>query len=95
MQNQNKSNLYVFLLYINVIISYYFKVEFAIIKSEHSMVNAILEITQDALSVVAVQVQTRHLLFLSLNMTKEFWHMENRIHDLGTNRLILLTCSSP
>ncbi len=54
------SNLHVFLLYFNVIISYSFKVEFAIIKSKCSVVAAILEITQDALCIVAVQVQTLH-----------------------------------
>ncbi len=57
----NKSNLHVFILYINVIISYSFK-EFAKNESilclcgRRNLVATILEITQDTLSIV----QTLH-----------------------------------
>ncbi len=63
----NKSNLHVFILYINVLISYSFN-EFA--KKRDVLCAAILEITQDALHVVAARVLTNHfdVFFLLLNI---------------------------
>ncbi len=67
MQNQNKSNLHVFLLYINIIILCSFS-EFAIIKRECSVVATILKITQDALEVV-VQTLYFNVSFLYIKYT--------------------------
>ncbi len=51
-QKYNKSKLHVFLLYINTVISYSFKVESAIAKKMYDLTvfAAILKITQDALT---------------------------------------------
>ncbi len=70
MQNHNKSNFNVYLLYTNIIISYSFKrLKFEIIKCEHSVVAAMLEITQDALLTVVVRVQTfEHFNMFLLNI---------------------------
>ncbi len=47
--NYNKCNLHVFLLYVNVILSYSFKVVSAITKEVNVLFTAILEIAQDAM----------------------------------------------
>ncbi len=52
MQNHNQSNMHVFLLYINVIISLSFKVVSAITNKVSAVSATILEITQDALHIV-------------------------------------------
>ncbi len=46
----------IFLFYINIIIKHFFKVESAITQKIRVMVATIMEITQDALQVLAVQL---------------------------------------
>ncbi len=55
-------------MYIKVIISYSFKIEFAIIKSKPSAVAAILEITQNTLHVVFAQIQILHFNTCSIKI---------------------------
>ncbi len=69
MQNHNKSNLHVFYVVYHVIISYSFK-EFAK-KRACFVFAAILEIYQDALHVVAAEVQTLHFnVFFKIKHTQ-------------------------